>query len=69
MVTRWPGGQYTYAVIAVPRDQITIKTPNPKFCLYWCLIEFIDWRYSHAGIFESSCELAHLYLLSSPPPQ
>jgi hypothetical protein len=26
-------------------DQITIKTPNPKCRLYWCLIEFIDWRY------------------------
>ncbi len=24
----------------------TIKTPNPKCRLYWCLIEFIDWRYS-----------------------
>ncbi len=22
------------------KDQITIKTPNPKFRLYWCLIEF-----------------------------
>ena len=26
-------------------DQITIKTPNPKCRLYWCL-EFRDWRYS-----------------------
>jgi hypothetical protein len=26
-------------------DQISIKTPNPKYRLYWCLIEFIDWRY------------------------
>jgi hypothetical protein len=25
-------------------DQITIKTPSPKFRLYWCLTEFIDWR-------------------------
>ncbi len=25
-------------------DQITITTPNPKCRLYWCLIEFIDWR-------------------------
>jgi hypothetical protein len=23
-------------------NQITIKTPNPKCRLYWCLIEFID---------------------------
>jgi hypothetical protein len=29
-------------------DQITIKTPNSKCRLYWCLIEFIDWRYSQA---------------------
>jgi hypothetical protein len=29
-------------------DQITIKTPNSKCLLYWCLIEFIDWRYSQS---------------------
>jgi hypothetical protein len=29
-------------------DQVTTKTPNPKFRLYWYLIEFIDWRYSQA---------------------
>ncbi len=27
---------------------ITIKTPNPKCRLYWCLREFIDWRYSQS---------------------
>ncbi len=27
-------------------DQISIKTTNSKCRLYWCLIEFIDWRYS-----------------------
>ncbi len=27
-------------------DEETIKTQNPKCRLYWCLIEFIDWRYS-----------------------
>ncbi len=28
-------------------DQVSIKKPNPKSCrLYWCFIEFIDWRYS-----------------------
>ncbi len=31
-----------------PMDQIIIKTPNLKFRLYWCLIEFIDWRYSQS---------------------
>ncbi len=29
-------------------DQITRKTPNPKCRLYWCLTEFIDWRYSQS---------------------
>ncbi len=29
-------------------DQITIKTPNPKCRLYWCLIDFIDWKYSQS---------------------
>jgi hypothetical protein len=29
-------------------DQITIKTPNPKCRLCWCLIEFIDWKYSQS---------------------
>ncbi len=25
-----------------------IKTPNPKCHHYWCLIKFIDWRYSQS---------------------
>ncbi len=29
-------------------DQISKKRPNPECCLYWCLIEFIDWRYSQS---------------------
>ena len=41
-------------------EQISIETPNPKCRLYWCAIEFIDWRYSHVGIFDPSCELAPL---------
>ncbi len=28
-------------------DQITIKTSNPKYRLYWCFIEFTD---VHVGI-------------------
>jgi hypothetical protein len=37
--------------------QITIKIPNPKYRLYWCLIEFVDWEYSqYVGIFDPSCE-------------
>jgi hypothetical protein len=41
-------------------DQITTKTPNPKVHLYWCLLEFIDWRYS-----QSCWYFRHL--LSAPP--
>ncbi len=37
------GHRYTYSM-----DQITIKTPDPKCRLYWCFIEFIDWRYSQS---------------------
>ncbi len=29
-------------------DEGSIKTPNPKCRLYWCLIEFIDRRYSQS---------------------
>jgi hypothetical protein len=58
-----PGGR----VLSI--DQIAIKTPTPKCRLYWCLIEFIDWRYSQScGCFDPSCKLAPLYLLSSSPP-
>jgi hypothetical protein len=51
-------------------DEGTIKTPNPKCRLYWRLIEFIDRRYctvSHVDIFDPSCELLPLYLLSDLP--
>jgi hypothetical protein len=44
----------------IPMGQILIQTLNPKCRLYWFLIEFIDWRYSHVGIFDPSCELAPL---------
>ncbi len=30
-------------------NQISIKTPNPECRLYWCLIEFIDWRYNQSS--------------------
>jgi|LakMenE01Jun11ns_1017448.scaffolds.fasta_scaffold7920011_1 hypothetical protein len=32
-------------------DEGTRKTPNPKCRLYWCLIEFIDWRYLWIDVF------------------
>jgi hypothetical protein len=42
-------------------DEGTIKTPNPKCRLYWCLVEFIDRRtVSHVYIFDPSCERAPL---------
>jgi len=34
---------YRYAL-----DEGTIKTPDPKCRLYWCLIQFTDWRYSQS---------------------
>ncbi len=50
-------------------DQITIKTPNTKCLFYWCLIEFIDWRYSQScWCFRPLLKLTPLYLLSSSPP-
>ncbi len=54
-------------------DQISIKTSNPKCCLYWCLIEFIDWSgdtVSHVGISTTLWSIALLTfsLVSSPPP-
>ncbi len=40
------GFQTTVQIIM---DQISrLKTPNPKCRLYWCLLEFKDWRYSQS---------------------
>jgi hypothetical protein len=51
-------------------DEGTIKTPNPKCHLYWCLIQFIDCvdTVSLVGIFNPSCVLLPLYLLFDLPP-
>ncbi len=49
-------------VIAV-MDQISIKTPNPKCRLCWCLTEFTDWRYS-----QSCWYFRPLSLLSTSAP-
>ncbi len=56
----------------LPIDEITIKTPNPKCRLYWCLIEFIDWRYSQScwyfwPLLWTSAPLPSLPFTSSPP--
>ncbi len=53
-------------------DQITIKTPNPKCRLDWCLIEFIDWRYSQSRYFRpllrTSAPLTSHWFTTHPPP-
>ncbi len=35
-------------IYGMSMEQITIKTPNRKCRLYWCLIGFIVWRYSQS---------------------
>ncbi len=47
------GAVDSLSLVALPKKlvswdhgPITIKAPNPKCRLYWCLIEFIDWRNS-----------------------
>ncbi len=35
----------------LPMDEGTTKTQSHKCRLYWCLIEFIDWRYSQSCCF------------------
>ncbi len=37
-----------YSQTLVIMAQITVKTLNPKCRRYWCLIEFIDWRYDQS---------------------
>ncbi len=55
-------------------DQITIKTPNPKCRLYWCLTEFVDWRYSQLCwyfrplLWTSAPLIFSLVHLLPPPP-
>ncbi len=55
-------------------DQITIKTPNPKCRISWCLIEFIDWKYcqpcwySPPLLWTSAPLTFSLVHLPHPPP-
>ncbi len=58
---------------AMLMDQITIKTPNPKCRLYWCSIEFIDWRYSQPcwyfrPFLWTSAPLTFSLVHQPPPP-
>jgi hypothetical protein len=53
-------------------NHITIKTRNPKCRLYWCLKEFIDWRYSQScwyfrPLLWTSASLT-FSLVDLPPP-
>jgi hypothetical protein len=46
-------------------DYLTIKTPNSKCRLYWCFIEFIDWRHSQSALFfDRLCDYCLSNLLS-----
>jgi hypothetical protein len=50
-----------------------MKTPNPKCCLYWCLIEFRDWIYTIQSVMlVFSTPLVNYcrsnLLTGSPPP-
>ncbi len=50
--------------------QITIRTPNLKCRLYWCLIEFIGWRYRQSCRYFRPllCTSASNFLTGSLPP-
>jgi hypothetical protein len=54
-------------------DQISIKTPNPKCRLYWCLIEFLALRYSLScwyflPLLRTSTPLTFSLVHLPPPP-
>ncbi len=39
---------WAFIVVELTNERRNYKTQNPKCRLYWCLIEFIDWRYSQS---------------------
>ncbi len=54
-------------------DLISIKRPNPKCLLSWCLIEFIYWRYSQScwyfrPLLWTSASLTFSLVHLPPPP-
>ncbi len=70
-VVHFPRYFLTAMEIGATMDQITIKTPNPKCRLYWCLIGFTDWSHSQSWwyfwpIFWTSAPLT--FSLVRPPP-
>jgi hypothetical protein len=59
-------GSYSTLQKTLPMDQIFTKTPNPKCRLYWCLIEFTDWRYSQSTLEFSTGFVKHCLSNSLP---
>ncbi len=68
-ISHLPGKQ-TISLLTPCRYKITIETSNPKCRLYWCLIEFINWRYSQScWYFQTALwTIAPLPSLVSSPP-
>ncbi len=60
---------YQLLQTALSNGQITRRTPNPKCRLLWCLIEFIDWRYSQScrPLLWTSTPLPSLQFTPLPP--
>ncbi len=57
-------------LLCLNHDDGTIKTHNPKCRFYWCLIEFIYWRYSQSCWYSRPLlwNVAPLPSLWTPPP-
>ncbi len=49
-------------------DEGTIKTQNPKWRFYWCLIEFIDWRLVFSTPLVNCCPSTFSLTSPTPPP-
>ncbi len=61
---------HTHAIVG-SMDQISIKTPNPKGRIYWCLLEFIDWMscwYFRPLLWTSAALPSLVHLPPSLPP-
>ncbi len=64
---------YIFVNVSVyPMDLVITKTSNPKCRLYWCLIEFLYWRYSQSCCYFRpalwTTAPITFSLVSSPPP-
>jgi hypothetical protein len=64
-----PLRQYTVGTSNTPMDQISIKTPNLKCRLYWCLKSLLTGdTVNHVGIYPLTFSLVHLPPLLPFPP-